>query len=242
MTRLFIDGLSEQNGLISLDKKTAHYVSNVLRLSDGNELVVFDGSGNEYVCSISQMNDKVLLRIIESRESDRTPKKDIILLQGLLKGQKMDLVVQKATEVGVKKIIPVVTGRSQIRKTSKVPRWQTIAQEASRQCGRADIVNVEEAVSFETLLSNEIHAFRDSLKIVFYERSEEPIYLLEKEIQTADSIVLFLGPEGGFHEHEIHKLRDKGFHVTGLGDFILRAETAAIVASGIVQYIIGKTE
>ena len=64
--------------------------------------------------------------------------------------------------------------------------------------------------------------------------------MLEKEMQTADSIVLFLGPEGGFHEHEIHKLGHKGFHVTGLGDFILRAETAAIVASGIVQYIIGK--
>ena len=160
MTRLFIDGLFEQNGLISLDKKTAHYVSHVLRLTDGNELIVFDGSGKEYVCSLSLMNDKVLLRIIDSRESERTPKKEIILLQGLLKGQKMDLVVQKATEVGVKKIIPVVTGRSQIRKTSKVTRWQTIAQEASRQCGRADIVSVEDAVSFESLLSEVIPSYR----------------------------------------------------------------------------------
>jgi 16S rRNA (uracil1498-N3)-methyltransferase len=242
MTRLFIDGITQQNGLISLGKKTAHYVRHVLRLTDGHELIAFDGSEKEYVCSVSLMNDKVLLRVIESRESKRIPAKDIILLQGLLKGQKMDLVVQKASEIGVKKIIPVITGRSQLRKTSKVPRWRTIAQEASRQCGRSDVMSVDEAVTFEKLLDDVIPTYRDSLKVVFYERSEEPVYVLENEIQSASSIVLFLGPEGGFHEEEIHKLGYKGFHITGLGDFILRAETAAIVASGIVQYIIGKKE
>ena len=241
MTRLFIDDLSDISHFITLEKKNSHYVSKVLRCSSGDELVLFDGSGKECRCIVSAINTEVTLRVKDIKTSDIQPLKYIILLQGLLKGKKMDLIVQKTTEVGIKKIIPVITERSQIRRTSKRERWQKIAHDASRQCGRTDIVEISDAIAFDDLLFHFLPYVDNALKVVFYEKSSEPLYRLEEKLCSKETTVIFTGPEGGFTEDEIQTLKDKGFYVSGLGDFVLRAETAAIVSTGIVQYISSKS-
>ncbi len=240
MTRLFVENLSDVSTSIPLDRNASHYVKKVLRYSMGDELIVFDGSGKEYLCSISDLKEKVILNVKEIKESKIKPSRDIILLQGLLKGKKMDLVVQKATEIGVKTIVPVITGRSQTRRVSKGDRWRKIANEALRQCGRVDTVAIEEAVNFSDLVNNALPHYEDALKIVFYEKSRKPLHVIEEELKGAKKIVLFTGPEGGFSSEETQLLEDNGFRVVSMGDLILRAETAAIVASGIIQYISNK--
>lgn len=240
MTRLFVENLSGVSTSIPLDKNRSHYVKKVLRYSLGDELIVFDGSGKEYLCSVSDLKEKVILIVKEIKESEIKPSKDIILLQGLLKGKKMDLVVQKATEIGIKMIIPVITGRSQIRRVSRGDRWRKIANEALRQCGRVDTVAIEDAVNFSDLINNALPHFEGALKIVFYEKIRKPLHVLEEELKGAKKIVLFTGPEGGFSSEETQLLEDNGFRVVSMGDLILRAETAAIVASGIIQYICNK--
>ncbi len=238
MTRLFVEGLTEEESVIRPDKKTSHYITRVLRLVEGDEIVAFDGSGREYLCTLVRSEGKLLLRIGDVRLSDHKPRNELVLLQGLLKGQKMDLVARKAAEIGVTTLIPVVTERCQLGRTAKVPRWRTIGKEASRQCGRTDIINVEEVVHFHDLLRRIVPSHEGAEKIVFYERSDATLYSLEPRICAAGRIILFTGPEGGFARHEIRMLSDNGFHIACLGEFILRAETAAIVASGIIRHIL----
>jgi 16S rRNA (uracil1498-N3)-methyltransferase len=235
MTRLCVENLSDVSTSIPLDRNASHYVKKVLRYSMGDELIVFDGSGKEYLCSISDLKEKVILNVKEIKESKIKPSRDIILLQGLLKGKKMDLVVQKATEIGVKTIVPVITGR-----VSKGDRWRKIANEALRQCGRVDTVAIEEAVNFSDLVNNALPHYEDALKIVFYEKSRKPLHVIEEELKGSKKIVLFTGPEGGFSSEETQLLEDNGFQVLSMGDLVLRAETAAIVASGIIHYICNK--
>lgn len=237
MTRLFIENLHQGAASITLDSNNSHYVKKVLRFSVGDELIVFDGSGKEYICSVSNLKDSVTLNVKEIKESDIKPTRDIVLLQGVLKGKKMDIVIQKATEIGIKTVIPVVTERSQIRSSSKRDRWRKIAREASRQCGRADTVAIEDTVNFSDLVNNTLPQYKDALKIVFYEKSRKALHVLEEELKEAKKIVLFTGPEGGFSNAEMQILENDGFQVLSMGDLILRAETASIVASGIIQYI-----
>jgi 16S rRNA (uracil1498-N3)-methyltransferase len=240
MIRLFVENLSEASVSIALDKEQSHYLSKVLRLSVGDALIIFDGSGKEYICSVTGLKDRVALRVRDIRESEIKASKDITLFQGLLKGKKMDLVIQKTAEIGIRAIVPVISERTQIRRTSKGDRWRKIAHEASRQCGRSDIIGIKDTVSFDDLKKNVVPHYEDAMKIVFYEKGIEPIHKIEERIQRADRIVLFTGPEGGFSDREVQSLLDSNFYISGLGDYILRAETAAIVASGIIQYICNK--
>ncbi|HDZ88363.1 MAG TPA: 16S rRNA (uracil(1498)-N(3))-methyltransferase [Nitrospirae bacterium] len=240
MTRLFIERISASKGIIILDRENSHYVRNVLRFSRGDKLTVFNGTGREYVCTVFSLTENVTLSIADVVESHIKPLKEIILLQGLLKGRKMDIVVRKATEIGVGSIVPVVTERSRIRSTSKVLRWRKIAMEASRQCRRTDVPNVSHPIDADDLFTDFLSRYPDALKVVFYENGKTPVGDFRKQIREAKTVIILVGPEGGLSDGEVETLAGAGFKVAGLGDFILRAETASLISAGIIQYISGQ--
>jgi 16S rRNA (uracil1498-N3)-methyltransferase len=237
MPRIFLPDPEIRDGVIFIRGEKARYLTAVLRSGAGDTLTVSDTNGNSYFAKIIRATRKEVSAEITGKgdAGGESPLK-ITLLQGLLKGEKMDLVVQKATELGVGKIIPVITCRSQVRETRKLGRWQKIAEEASRQSGRSMIPVVGQTLDFESLFNDPPVPGRG---IIFWERGGEKLPAVVKRFSEVGEIELFTGPEGGFSEAEVRTAKEKGFSIATLGRRILRAETAAIVALGIVQYQLG---
>jgi 16S rRNA (uracil1498-N3)-methyltransferase len=240
MTRLFLQSIPQNRTNITLDRERSRYLRDVLRSPVGTQVTVFDGSGSEYLCRIREMKSEVVLTVEGAKQSSVRPLRNVVLVQGILKGQKMDLVIRKAAEIGISRVIPVITERCQVRETGKLARWKRIASEASKQCRRSDLMLIEDVVSFPGLLSAVVREHGDAFKIVFYEEGEFRLKESEEKIRKAKDLLLFTGPEGGFSRDEVHELEEKGFAVACLGNMVLRAETASIVAAGIIQYLVGQ--
>src|SRR4030067_1018380 len=242
MPRIFfpITNLSENQ--ISVTGEKAKYLATILRCKKGDELIVFDGKGNCLRTTILKADKKEIFAEVSETFSCNTESPiDIILVQGLLKGQKMDMVIQKATELGVREIQPVITERSQPRETRKVVRWQKIAEEASRQSGRSVIPLINEPINFNDYLSSlPLIGFifweegGVSLKEAVHKMSSSPIHPF-----TDSPVHILIGPEGGFSKDEVSASEKKGFIVISLGKRILRAETASISALTLVQFLLG---
>ncbi len=236
MTRLFLDSIMPQERYINLTGEKAHYLSVVLRCKTHDSLIVTDSSGAAYSAKISVITKKqTTLEIMGLLNQDNESPLDIILLQGLLKGDKMDLVIQKATELGVKEVVPMVTERSQIRETRKLQRWQKIAEEASRQCGRNRIPLIHEPDAFETVIASE--GFQKG--IICWEKEGTPFSAALELFTGENRLILCIGPEGGFSDNEIKTAEDWGLTVASLGKRILRAETAALTAIALTQFVLG---
>lgn len=250
MPRIFLpsDDLKERH--IRIQKEQARYLTSVLRSKAGDTLVIFDGMGNCLKTTIIKTDKReVIAEVIETFPYNTESQLNITLMQGLMKGEKMDLVIQKATELGVKEIIPTITERSQIRETRKVERWRKIAEEASRQSGRTMIPKVHEPVEFcamfglgesGTRRNGEMRGF------ILWEEGGLPLKEAILKISsllfhpfTASPIHILIGPEGGFTEEEVNLAKSKGLIVASLGRRILRAETAAISAVTLVQFLLG---
>ena len=146
----------------------------------------------------------------------------------------MDLIIQKATELGVKEIVPVITERSQVRETRKMARWMKIAEEASRQAGRNSVPVIRQTTEFDELGKVPLPG-----GIIFWEQGGAGLDDTLKIFRDRESISLFAGPEGGFSQAEIEAASEKGFVRATLGGRILRAETAAIAAVAITQFALG---
>jgi len=237
MPRIYLPAPVFLNNRISITDEKAHYLASVLRCGKGNSLIIFDGKGNCFRTTIVTADKReVVAEVAEKIPCNLESDLNITLVQGLLKGEKMDMVVQKTTELGVKEILPVITGRSQLRDTKKIARWRKIAEEASRQSGRSIVPVVHETVEFDNFLSahDSIHG------LVFYE--EEGVGLTEAVsslIPRNSSFFVLIGPEGGFTKEEINLAKEKGLIVASLGKRILRAETAAISAVTLAQFLLG---
>ena len=241
--RLFAPHATKKTGEISLTGKDRHYLCNVLRMTTGDRLVLFDGRGWEYSCVLAEINPtSVRISILEKQKGTREPPIEIHLGVGLLKAQKMDLAVQKAVELGVHGIFPVATSRAvkvldPARAAARKTRWQKIAQEASRQCGRSHVTEIHAVMTLEAFTDRSSHA---DLCLLFTSQVPEPLEVRARQITGRPGCILALtGPEGGFSQEEEQMAREKGFLPTGLGPRILRAETAAILAVGLLQYRFG---
>jgi 16S rRNA (uracil1498-N3)-methyltransferase len=236
------------NNRISITGEKARYLTSVLRCRKGDDLIVFGGGADCFRTTISEVGrQEVIVEIREKFFSSLESPLCIILAQALLKGEKMDLVIQKTTELGVTEILPVITSRSQLRDTRKSGRWRKITEEASRQSGRNVIPVVHEPVGFSNIFSDQALPF--SAGLIFYEgkgmklskatellkRASNPAVPCLKEAR----LLIVIGPEGGFTEEEIELAREKGLLVISLGQRILRAETAAISAVTLVQFLFG---
>lgn len=231
-----------KEGIAKISGDDAHHIINVLRFKIGEELIISDGE-NQYITSIIGIEDSsVILKIIESYDKAVESPIDITLFQGLPKSDKMDLIVQKCTEIGVKRIVPIETEFSLIKIKEKsidkkINRWEKISQEASKQSGRSIVPDVLMPVDFKMAL-NSINEF--DLCLIPYEK-ENSIKLKDvlKKHSDAKNICVFIGPEGGFSDNEIEIAVKFGVVPVTLGPRILRTETAGIVASSIILYELG---
>jgi 16S rRNA (uracil1498-N3)-methyltransferase len=258
MPRIYIPDISAKENRISITGDNTRYLVSVLRCKKGDELIIFDGKGNCLKTSILKADRKeVIVDVLEKFTCHTESPVNITLMQGLLKGQKMDMVIQKTTELGVKEIIPVITERSQAKETRKVSRWRKIAEEASRQSGRTFIPTIHEPLSFEDCLSSLVTRYQLPFLngLIFYEddglKISEAISLLVTRHSSLNpptpplekggkgGFFVIIGPEGGFTKKEVTFAEGKGFIVTSLGKRILRAETAAISAIALVQFLLG---
>jgi 16S rRNA (uracil1498-N3)-methyltransferase len=238
MPRLFLLDSEVQVGIVTLRDDKARYLSTVLRCRKGDPLIVKDNKGGTFAAKIAGVAGKeVTVEILERQELETESPLGITLLQGILRGEKMDFVIQKATELGVKEILPVATGRSQIRETRKLPRWRKIAEEAARQSGRDMIPLIHEPAEFSSLFSGTTPHRGGG--IVFWEQGGEDLRAALNAFEGVRDISLFTGPEGGFSEGEIRKASEGGFIAATLGKRILRAETATVAAVSIVQFTLG---
>jgi 16S rRNA (uracil1498-N3)-methyltransferase len=227
-----------KNNQATVTGPDCRHIVKVLRLKTGNQIILFDEKGIEHIGIISELGFKeVKVAIAESKTVNRESMLNITLLQGILKGDKMDYVIEKATELGVKKIVPVVTERSQIRDTKRINRWRRITLESSKQSGRTVPPTVLDATNFENALDSDDPS---NLQIVFYEKCRDKIKdVINKASKHSINLRLFVGPEGGFTEREISKAKEKGFIPVGLGPRILRTETACIAAITVMQFLYG---
>jgi 16S rRNA (uracil1498-N3)-methyltransferase len=228
---------------VTLTSDEAKHLREVLRLKQGDEVFVFDGDGREFRCIVSSWKrDEVTLD--ECKEVEPTHPEsplDVTLAVALLKGDKFDFVVQKATELGVSRIVPLMTRFADIHlrdasdAEKRVTRWRRIALEAAKQCGRAKVPAVDSPSAVEDFIASR----SESLRILFSEREGQS---LEKTLAIADkpqSVTAMVGSEGGWSNEEIKTASDSGWHIVTLGGRILRAETAAITVCVLLQHGFG---
>lgn len=221
------------------------HIMKVLRLTSGEEVILNNCEGTEYLAKIDTVNkQEVILTIIETIEGSNESDINITLYQGLPKSQKMDLIVQKGTELGIYEFKPVITSRVDVKlkgEFKKLDRLNRISLEAAKQSKRSVVPKVLEPINFNDLLE-EIGSL--DLMLVPYENAENfgiktLISSLKKEnidLNNIKTVGILVGPEGGFEEEEIVKLKDKGAHIITLGKRILRTETAGFVAASLIQY------
>jgi 16S rRNA (uracil1498-N3)-methyltransferase len=234
----FIDPSRISGGTITIVGDDLRHIRTVLRKKPGDVLTLLDGTGGEYVVSIAELRkDEISTTIREKRQRARKGP-CIILGQGLPKSDKMDLIVQKATELGVASIVPLVTERTVMKVRdgeARVARWRKIAREAAMQSRRFDIPVVGGILPFESFLGT-VHPEPETLLMIPWEEGTRPIKEVLKAYSAAGTVVVLIGPEGGFSLTEADMAREKGFHAVSLGPTILRAETAAIAALSMIGY------
>jgi 16S rRNA (uracil1498-N3)-methyltransferase len=231
---------------VSLSPDEARHARGVLRLQPGDEVYVFDGAGKEFRCAVREfVRDGAALDVFEEVEPVRPESPlDLTLALALLKGEKFDLVVQKATELGAARVVPVATRRADVRirdgdeAKRKVTRWQRIALEAAKQCGRAHLMEIEEPVGFKALIDRS--AEEGELRLMLAERNG--ISLTEAARSpgsVSPKVFALIGPEGGWADDEIELAREGGWQIVTLGGRTLRAETAAIAIVALLQHRFG---
>ncbi|HJX91401.1 MAG TPA: 16S rRNA (uracil(1498)-N(3))-methyltransferase [Pyrinomonadaceae bacterium] len=236
---------------VTLTSDEAKHLRDVLRLKQGDEVYVFDGAGKEFRCMVSGWKrDEVTLDECEQVAPTHPESPlDLTLAVALLKGDKFDLVVQKATELGITRIVPVMTRHADIHlrdasdAEKRVNRWRRIVLEAAKQCGRARVPHVDMPAEFAEVIT----AADNSLRVMFSEREGRPLeeVIVDSVAQGRQakayrtSVTALVGSEGGWANDEIKAASDSGWRIVTLGGRILRAETAAITVSVLLQHAFG---
>lgn len=237
MHRFFVSREKMLDERVTLEGEQARQIAQVLRKKIGDQVLVFDGSGFEYEAVIEQCSRKAVeARIVHVKGPFPSPALFLTLVQGLPKAPKMDLIVQKATELGVGRIIPILTERS-VPKGGKVARWERIAQEAAEQCGRVTVPVIEQIHGLRQYLAS--YASRGVTLVIWEGERLQGLKALLRSLPPSRSFTLLVGPEGGLSQEEVALAEKKGFITASLGTRVLRSETAAFVALSIVQYELG---
>lgn len=228
----------EQNTCI-IEGEDVKHISKVLRCKEKDKLEVCDMDNNEYICEIKEINkDNILLDIIEKVNIKRESNLKVKLYQGMPKGTKMELILQKLTEIGVDEIVLVQTKRSVTKidnkkEDKKIERWERIIYEAAKQSKRGKIPTLTGVLTFNEALED---MKNNDLNLCPYENERTVVIKEAIKGKQINNIGIFVGPEGGFEEEEIEKIQNINGQVVSLGPRILRTETASVVASSIVLY------
>jgi 16S rRNA (uracil1498-N3)-methyltransferase len=235
LSRFFVDAALSV-GEHQLPEAQAHYISRVLRMAEGDALQLFDGSGLEFSASLVEVGKKqVRVQISESFPGQIESALQIHLGQGLSRGERMDWAIQKATELGVSQITPIISERCEVRlKDERAEKrqlhWQQIAISACEQCGRSVVPVINPPVT----LADWLKQTEADLKLVLHPVAE-PLTSHEKPATLA----FLIGPEGGLNDAEVAQAQDAGFHAARLGPRVLRTETAPVVALSVAQQLWG---
>ena len=236
----------------TLSPEETRHLRDVLRLHPGDEIYVFDGAGREFHCAVEIIaKDSTALRVISEVEPTRPESPlHLTLAIALLKGEKFDLVIQKATELGAKRIVPLETERADVRlrdsedAQKRVTRWRRIALEAAKQSGRAYVTMISGPRTLDSLLRMSVTEDKESAnsvaRIMFSEREGKSLpEVMNSFPGSPKEIVAVVGPEGGWTVEEVELARESGWQIVTLGGRTLRAETAAIVAVSLLQHRFG---
>jgi len=239
--RFFISPDQVRDPSITVTGDDLRHIRTVLRKQPGDLLTLLDGQGREYTVRIRTIEkEKIDTEIVDQRMRE-LPAVRITLGQGLPKSDKMDLIVQKATELGVSSIVPLVTERTIVKmkdEEKRIIRWQKIIREAAMQSGRPDIPKVETIRPFRDYIFS-LDPGPQTLFLFPWEEGTEPVKNVLRGHRDAKHIVVLIGPEGGFSQGEADAAKDKGFHLVSLGPNILRTETAALAVLSMIGYETG---
>jgi len=222
---------------VLLDRGETRHLRDVLRLDVGANVIVFDGCGREFSCTVTAMRKAETELLVISEQPAASPESalEITLAAAMLKGEKFDLVVQKAVELGVRRLIALNTIRCDVKikeSTKRIDRWRKIALEASKQSGRAQLMEVSGPVEFDTFI-DDLHS--GGTAVMFAEREGDR---LPNKIEST-SIIAIVGPEGGWDDSELSAARDHDIAIVTFGGRVMRAETAAITVAAILQHRFG---
>ncbi len=235
MRRFYAPPENFKNENVYLSEEETRHLRDVLRIRESEKVKVFDGENREFICDIEKIEKRqTVLKIIEKTEpSALISNLDLTLAVAILKGEKFDLVVQKAVELGVKNFVPLITKRCDVKikdADKKAERWRKISLEASKQSGRADLMKIEPLCDFKKFIET-----ANGTKILFSERGGTNF----SEISETEKIIAVIGAEGGWEDAEIEFASANGFQIVTFGGRILRAETAAISVAAILQHRFG---
>jgi 16S rRNA (uracil1498-N3)-methyltransferase len=222
-----------------IDSSESHHITHVKRLKVGDNIIVFNGMGDEFEAEIEEIEDnRVKVKINQQKTISKENIVGIDIAFAIPKGKRSHLLIQKCTELGVHKLIPINYARSVVKLkddcSAKIEKWQKIAIEASKQCGRNTITEIGEVVNFDNILKTV-----DSYDLSLFACSQSDANNLKNTLQEhpkPNNIISFIGPEGGFATNEIEMAIKAGCKFVSLGSRILRIETAAIAVSAILSY------
>jgi 16S rRNA (uracil1498-N3)-methyltransferase len=241
VNRLLVPGAAP--GELTVDGPRFHYLSRVLRLAAGDALEVFDGRGHAFDARLVSLAE-ASARLSLGPGRDAPLARPLTVVQGLPKGDKLELVLQKGTELGVAAFVPAVCARSVVKLDEKaaatrVARWQRIAEEAARQCGRADVP----MVSMPAPLADAVARIAAEHAVFVLDEAERAVSLSQAFASLKDArrpIALVVGPEGGLERAEVDALVSRGATPVSLGRLVLRTETAALAAVAVLRHLDGE--
>lgn len=249
MHRFFIPPQSIIQGKVTFPQNTKRQIRQVLRLRSGQQVIVLDNQGFEYVVVLDRVDaDRVTGRILNQNPVHGEPTINLSLYLCLTQREKYEWVLQKCTELGAMRFVPVISSRSLVRRKQdterKKERWERIIQEAAEQCGRGRLPVLDGTLSFEEALT---HAARNpALKVMPYEGESRESFYHWLEVNSPSGvdlslsdICILIGPEGGFTDQEVEQAQQAGFTSVSLGSRILRMETAAVAATALIMYARG---
>lgn len=239
MHRFFVLPGQINNNTVTVTDDDLWHISKVLRLREGDIITVCDSCGNDYECELTSISKtEAVAQVISCSPNTSEPPINITLYQGLPKSDKMDYIVQKCVELGAVKIVPVITKRAVAiphDKDKKIARWQKIANEAAKQCGRGILPEVCTPLDFKSVIQQISQT--DALNIIPYEN--EKFSKLKNVLTKCADINIFIGPEGGWDESEINLAIENGIKPVTLGPRIMRTETAPIATIAAIMYELG---
>lgn len=241
MYHFFVTPEQVKENSIYIYGSDVNHIKNVLRMRIGEELQISDGNNKKYLCEIASMTAEEICAVIkEEQEADNELPSKIYLFQGLPKGDKMELIVQKAVELGVFEVIPVSTKRAVVKldekkATKKVERWNGISESGAKQSGRNVIPKVTKVMSYKEAIA---YAKTLDVLLIPYELAEgmQETKTIVSKIRPGQSIGIFIGPEGGFETEEVTYAMEHGAKAITLGKRILRTETAGLTTLSILMY------
>lgn len=243
MYRFYIEPSQKQGDTIEIIGEDVNHIKNVLRMKTGEKFILCDGAGTDYLCELAGSRERNLVAtVLEEKKSDTELPVRLVLFQGLPKKDKMELIIQKAVELGAAEIVPVVTKRTIVKteggkEEKKLTRWQTIAESAAKQSGRGVIPTVSKVHTWKEALASMENL---DYNVILYENAEgmKPTAECLKAARQKESIGIFVGPEGGFTEDEVMQCEEHGAERLSLGKRILRTETAGLAMLSMLMLAI----